>query len=263
MPQVRISDSIASPEFKSLKGFNWDEPDHDYGAFYWAKPESNERFRPDLLLVFVHGILGNCKGTWDTLPTAIINALGVDCDVFSFDYPAGLFEQANISDAAKDLEIALRPRLQGYRHLVFITHSTGGLVLKTLLCADIEKTLEELNEINIAVQDVNAICLKTRRVINITVPHIGGKRWLTLFARAAYETVYAIARPLLFIGQIFSRSKYQLGHNDIIEELRWGNSALLDLEKRYLANMTTLGEACLPRPISIELLATADAAIAD
>jgi hypothetical protein len=241
--------------------FQWDEPNHEYGAFHWGRREKADNPRSDILFVYIHGILGDCIETWGELPAMIKSTMGIECDIFSYSYPAGVYQKASITSAASELEVPLQQLLPTYRHVVFITHSTGGLVLKSLLNTDIERTLSALKNPEINVHNITALCLKTRRIINIAVPHMGGKRWLTLATRLAYGALYPLMYPLFRLLSIFLPARANFGRNDIIGELAWRSEHLLQMERRYLANIAALENADLPRPVSVEVLATADAAI--
>jgi len=94
-----------------------------------ADPPAN----PEALVVFVHGLFGNCRRTWGRMPQWVLEAAGLDLDVVSFSYPSRPWERAAIPQAADDLKTWLDTELQAYRHLVFVTHSSGGLVVKDLL----------------------------------------------------------------------------------------------------------------------------------
>ncbi|MDQ3776726.1 MAG: hypothetical protein M3461_21440 [Pseudomonadota bacterium] len=66
------------------------------------------------------------------MPQWVLEA-GLDLDVVSFSYPSRPWERAAIPQAADDLKSWLDTELQAYRHLVFVTHSSGGLVVKDML----------------------------------------------------------------------------------------------------------------------------------
>src|SRR5713226_1987834 len=97
---------------------------HRFGQFVRAD-ESKPGYCPQLLVVFVHGILGSAEGTWMHVPEWIQAKGGVSADTFSFVYAAGLPHSSSIEDAARDLKEWLRVEATSYRHIVFITHSNG------------------------------------------------------------------------------------------------------------------------------------------
>ena len=49
-----------------------------------ADPPAN----PEALVVFVHGLFGNCRRTWGRMPQWVLEAAGLDLDVVSFSYPS-------------------------------------------------------------------------------------------------------------------------------------------------------------------------------
>ena len=124
--------------------------------------------------MFVHGLFGNCRRTWGRMPQWVLEAAGLDLDVVSFSYPSRPWERAAIPQAADDLKTWLDTELQAYRHLVFVTHSSGGLVVRDPL---------------------RGAVLRTRRIINITVPHQGGTPFMTWFGKASYLALYPL-RPI-------------------------------------------------------------------
>lgn len=109
------------------------------------------------VFVFVHGILSNGKTCWlnesDPLQPAFWPDLIADDE--RFDHPAiflGGFYTAldsglyDLRDASRELMDALRredehgrPPVTSFRNIVFICHSTGGMVVRYLLTRDTEE----------------------------------------------------------------------------------------------------------------------------
>jgi len=54
-----------------------------------ADPPAN----PEALVVFVHGLFGNCRRTWGRMPQWVLEAAGLDIDVVSFSYPSRPWER--------------------------------------------------------------------------------------------------------------------------------------------------------------------------
>jgi len=115
--------------------------DTDDGVWIKAvSPSGDSRRQADLLVVFVHGLLGSANGTWGQLPALLRAAVqGVDFDILSFEYPSGMFTRASIELGVAQLEEVLWVSCKSYKHLIFITHSTGGLVVKQVLCRDMKR----------------------------------------------------------------------------------------------------------------------------
>ena len=135
-----------------------------------ADPPAN----PEALVVFVHGLFGNCRRTWGRMPQWVLEAAGLDLDVVSFSYPSRPWERAAIPQAADDLKTWLDTELQAYRHLVFVTHGSGGLVVKDLLRAAVRDGRAAVPRSDPGAP--RSVWLRTRRIINIAVPHQGDAR---------------------------------------------------------------------------------------
>lgn len=99
----------------------------------------------DVALVFIHGIFGNTLDTW-TAPGGpsffklILEdpTVGRYVDVYAFGFTSKMFGGGSfdIQEAADKLEVYIDHdlRQQGYKQIVFVGHSMGGLViLKYLL----------------------------------------------------------------------------------------------------------------------------------
>ena len=102
-----------------------------YGHIHRTHPVTTTNRR--CLVVFVHGLFGNSLKTWGKMPEWVLTKAGVDCDVISFDYPSKPWERSSLEQAADDLAVWLDNEFNSHRHIIFITHSTGGLVVKQLL----------------------------------------------------------------------------------------------------------------------------------
>ena len=129
------------------------------------------------------------------MPQWVLDAAGLDLDVASFSYPSRLWERTAITPAADDLKTWLETELKGYRHLLFVTHSTGGLVVKEML----RRAYRDGRGLS-PDSDPDALpslWLRTRRIINIAVPHRGGDPLMAGFGKVAYATVYPLMAPML------------------------------------------------------------------
>ncbi|WP_292053238.1 MULTISPECIES: ABC-three component system protein [unclassified Brevundimonas] len=103
------------------------------------KPSANALFD----IVFVHGITGDCFGTWthsngEYWPKWVAGDFE-NVNVYSAGYDSSLVGSlkkgagASLSDRATILLDRLANRVAPHRPLVFITHSLGGLIVKQML----------------------------------------------------------------------------------------------------------------------------------
>lgn len=105
---------------------------------------------PSAEIVFVHGLDGSWDRTWrhPDLPAedpigwpawlgAQANAQGIDCNVWSFAYPAASMgwrgQTLPMFDRAGNFLELLDLRLRGYAPVLFVCHSLGGLMVKRTL----------------------------------------------------------------------------------------------------------------------------------
>lgn len=98
---------------------------------------------PELDIVFVHGLGGDCFETWQTDPKNFwprwLAAKFPTCHVFSFGFDskklAGFLsgEGASLHDLGSVLADALLSRVDAAPRTVFICHSLGGLIMKQML----------------------------------------------------------------------------------------------------------------------------------
>ncbi|MBN9118206.1 MAG: ATP-binding protein [Planctomycetes bacterium] len=241
----------------------WTEPtESTYGAWHQADRDT-KTYRPGILFVFVHGVRAD-RWTWHDLPAALLAKLGIDVDVLSFEFPAKVRHKASIWTAAADLAKRLSSgENRAYPHLVFVTHSTGGLVVKKMLADDIAATLKELKAGDKDLEQSASIALRTRRVVNVAVPHRGGdalKSWLggQLYTRAVYPGVWCLKQLRTLGGCKPQRGERPLGRNKIIRQLRYGNPDLLRLEVAYRRAVRNLRAGRLPVPLAVEIIGRDD-----
>ncbi len=265
---VEVTPTEAAPQ-----GAAWSVSETDIGQLYKSKAAGDK----DVLLVFVHGILGSADGTWGRLPELLCRRLAPrfpDFDILSFGYPAGLIHSASIEHAAKGLGGALvNPPYRTYRHLLFVTHSTGGLVVKCVLLADMQESLRRLNEPSLEdVRNVSSVAFRTRQVINIAVPHTGGSLRASLLLVPLYHLLLPVwlscwgvlwcTSRLPVIGKWTKPPRgYSYGYNQIVWQLWYRNGRLRRLEERYRAEVLQFDRRRLPRPVSIEINGSHDTTI--
>jgi pimeloyl-ACP methyl ester carboxylesterase len=128
--------------------------------------------RPGSLIdiVFVHGLMGSARDTWahDKQDSSFwptwLSDLG---DVWIVDYPADLFWWTNtgmaLPERAKSVIDVLANYGLGSKPIVWITHSLGGLLVKSML-----RTAHELNNLR-----WQPIVQQTRGVAFLGTPHTG------------------------------------------------------------------------------------------
>lgn len=267
-------------------------PARDLGAIaFWNIPEIEGSLvhipklpDPDdpckLLLVFVHGFLGSPAGTWGNMPAWLVEDQPLEPAILAFSYATAPRLRADIRLAASRLRLMLQEQFDAYRHIVFLTHSTGGLVVKELLRQDgrsawstrhfsTKKAGPPQRTSSKAIYTLGAphfaripqITCKTRQVFNFAVPHNGAAVWPTigLFVQYAYNLArcpYARVRSL-----VSSRARGE-GHNRILRQLMYRNRWVLRLDKDYNQLLLALERIGHPRPAMTEVLADDDPVIA-
>jgi hypothetical protein len=279
----------------------WKESDSDpvYGAVHRVenRSASNAKYRPGMLIVFVHGIRDDRWG-FGALPRRLLQWQdGFEADIFAYEFPAYSWLDASIETAVAGLKHLLEARYKQYQRIVFITHSTGGLVVKSLLGADVRATIDEVAKGRRHYDEINSIALRTLRVIDIAVPHRGGSVVLTRIMKRIYNWVYyplrlsrvhafaaktisAFARRLPIPARPLSRNPdFRFGRNRIVAELDSDSTLgelfpkqrskfpnpdrkyLTDLEIKYLDGLRQLRERNLPGPLSLEIAGTQDSIV--
>lgn len=108
-----------------------------------AEGASTSPFSPELDIVFVHGLGGDCFETWQTDSKTFwprwLAAKYPTCRVFSFGFDskklAGFLsgEGASLHDLGSVLADALLSREDAAPRIVFVCHSLGGLIMKQML----------------------------------------------------------------------------------------------------------------------------------
>ncbi|MCK1457108.1 alpha/beta fold hydrolase [Bradyrhizobium sp. 2] len=121
-------------------------------------------------IVFVHGLIGSAKDTWacDSQPSSFWPKwLAEFGDVWIVDYPADLFWWSNtgmgLPERARSVVDALANYGLGAKPIIWVTHSLGGLLVKSML-----RVAHELNNPN-----WEPVVRQTRGVVFLGTPHTG------------------------------------------------------------------------------------------
>ncbi len=214
------------------------------------------------LIVYVHGLFGDAETTWGDMPRWVLDSAAVDLDVISFHYPSKFWQRCSIAQAAYDLETWLKTEYAEYRHIIFVTHSTGGLVVKHLLNQGFSSTNSRV-ELERSSQTSSAqVWTRTRRVINIAVPHRGGTRAMTILSSVVYPLFYCLAAPLLLLVKVLTQGGKDWGRNQIITRLRRKHRRLLHMDHQFHAYWQESKDAGLPTPVVTDICAESDQSVA-
>jgi hypothetical protein len=208
----------------------------EYGYFHHAD-RGSDAYLPGLLLVFVHGINSDPIRCWDDLPQRILQEARFDIDILNFRFPAGFLRKTSIITAAEALRTVLLRGLQiHYEDIIFVGHSTGGLIVKELLSLDTDGLLD-----------------RARQIINFGVPHSGSAGGLPDFVRRLAVCAEVVLSPLASVLRFASSGKYNLGRNEILSQLQHNGRFVSNLEERYVAVMQQRDDDGSSRPESIEI----------
>uniref|UniRef100_Q07NT1 Uncharacterized protein n=1 Tax=Rhodopseudomonas palustris (strain BisA53) TaxID=316055 RepID=Q07NT1_RHOP5 len=163
-------------------------------------------------IVFVHGLMGSAQETWahDASPTSFwpkwLSNLG---NIWIVDYPADLFWWSStgmaIPERAKNVVDSLANYGLGSKPIIWIAHSLGGLLVKSMLRAS-----SELNNPN-----WKRIVEQTRGVVFLGTPHTG----------ASLGTLASLVRTLTSAN---------------VSQLKSNESHLLELATWYSCNARKL-----------------------
>ncbi len=236
----------------------WDDETR-YGHTHASSEQTTNNKR--CLLIFVHGIFGHSQKTWGNMPEWVIKHDNLDIDVASFSYPTGIFHRCSIPQAADDLITWLETEFQEYHHLIFVTHSTGGLVVKRALTVSFNNLKKDKTGEIIPYTLSKHLFLRTRRVINIAVPHEGGSAFATIFGNLIYGLIYLFSAPFLKIIRFLSQGQKDLGKNRIIPALRRKNKWLKKLDQNFNIALDQALSANLPVPGIYDICAKADLSV--
>ncbi len=230
-----------------------------YGVIHHLSPRG-ERAAHSTLLVFVHGLFGDCRRTWGEMPRWVLDNAVVELDVISFDYPAQLWERSSIEQAAHDLKTWLSTEFSGHRHLIFVTHSVGGLIVKHLLREDFRVIQRAIDAGDFDYSSSGALWLKTRHVVNIAVPHQGGAPLLTRLAWIGYFLIYPCA-PLLRLIRFLTQGRKDWGRNEILVRIRWQHPWLLVLDREFTGHQEDCDRLGFPKPLIHDIVAASDLSV--
>jgi pimeloyl-ACP methyl ester carboxylesterase len=196
---------------------------------------SSEKADTTVDVVFVHGLGGNDRTTWQIeadastfwpswidqdLPRAIVSSLGYQASASNW-----LGHTMPIVDRATNLLDALTLRGIGQRPVIFVAHSLGGILVKQLL-----RNAESYG--NAASND---LLKNTRGVVFIATPHEGAA-----------------------IPQLLSVLSRVLRLTETIDELQPDTSGLRDLHQWY---RTTVGKISIEHLVYCESIALGGALI--
>lgn len=242
--------SFFSPEQSALKTDFWNEEDPQYGWIHRANPKA-PNFRPGVLLVFVHGIFGESRTSWEETPRLALERAKIEADVFSFRFPASITEDAGVIEAAKHLGTALRENFSRHRDLYFCVHSTGGLVVKAMLLEEASRVLPEVETRPRDFRFITSTTLRTRRILNLDVPHGGGEYWKSKLGGFFYKWGM---RPFLQALRVVRIWPHRVGTNKIVSQLEYNNDWVVGLEKEYQKYITELDRHGVARPVAIDFI---------
>jgi hypothetical protein len=234
----------------------WTESVPGYGKIHWAD-NAKPGYRAEFAVVFIHGYWSNCEGAWGKLPQWILDRAGLDVDVVTYQYPSAPWQRADVREAARGLFTLLTQRFAEHRHLVFVTHSTGGLVVKQLLVMESSRVLERANTRDVSYQGLNSLAARVLRVYNIAVPHDGGRLAIT----APGVLLSALLAPILAATSLVTQGRSGMGNNLITWQLLWRNPWIRRLERRYIDYLRSLEALHVPRPVAVEINAENDETI--
>ncbi len=215
---------------------------------------------PSTLLVFSHGLFGDCRRTWGEMPRWVLDNAGVDLDVISFDYPAQLWQRSSIEQAANDLNTWLSTEFSGHRHLIFVSHSTGGLIVKHLLREEFKRIQRAIDAEDFDYSSPGGVWLRTRHVVNIAVPHKGGAPLLTRLAQIAYFLIYPWA-PLLRLIRFLTQGRKVWGRNEILARIRWQHPWLVALDREFTKEQQDCESLGFPKPVIHDIVAGSDLSV--
>ncbi len=230
-----------------------------YGAGHKAQCDKSGNSHR-CLVVYVHGLFGESRKTWGTMPQWVLENAKVDVDVISFAYPSRSWQRTSILQAADDLKAWLETEFQDHRHLLFVTHSTGGLIVKLMLKQSAERLQNERKK-GIELARSESLWLRTRRVLNIAVPHFGGSPFISRAGKYTYLTYYTLMAPLFGLARFVTQGSQDWGKNEIIPALSWQNPWLLDLENDFIEYQEQARANHQPCPVIQDICAKTDLSV--
>lgn len=206
------------------------------------------------LVVLIHGLYGDPDSSWPKMVDSLKENATQKFALYSFGYPAGLCQRASLDSAAEDLKLVLTESLPPYENYVFVCHSAGGIVLKKALVADARKCDATLD---------HSIIRRTRCIVNIGVPHHGASRSVAASAIASYKVFRCITAVPFAVSRRLSLGRLNLGKNEIIGQLSFGNPSLVKLEEDFAKRIDRMRMDGFPVPDEIDFVGRNDLVIAE
>lgn len=233
-----------------------------YGLIHSSKPDASVNPSSLCLVVYVHGLFGDAGATWGEMPHWVLENAGMDIDVISFAYPSRFWERSSIAQATYHLQTWLETEFAEYSNLIFVTHSCGGLVVKHLLNQSFVSIDRNEQTAQFDTSSSMPVWTRTRRVVNIAVPHEGGTRAMNVLSCIVYPLFYLLSAPGLLLVKLLTQGEKDWGRNRIITSLRRKNRWLLRMEKRFQLYLQESRNAGLPTPVINEICAESDQSVA-
>lgn len=228
----------------------------DESLLYVPDPRSvpAQRLLPDCLLVFVHGFMSK-PTAWKDAPRKILDALGIECACLQYKYPARICQAADVRVAAKALDTILTDTLKNYSHIVFVTHSTGAIVVNELLRRNTEaaRNAASAKQVNHAPKLLD----RTRCIVNLAGAHNGGRAFARPLMWLYRLTWGPIARLLPYVPLVGP----QHGYFELGNQLQPDNPFLIRLNADSAAISLEQAAADLPRPVPFDYKAYYDGVV--
>ncbi len=186
---------------------------------------------------------------------------GVDIDIISFCYSTALWRNMSIEDAATSLQKILEDihatlgRTVPHQHIFFITHSTGGLVVKQFLVNVAEEELERAFSTEIAPKRESVID-RIRAIDHLAVPHRGASplvTWPLALGTVAWYGLFG-----WWMSPLMNASGRTWGLNRLNLQLRWNNRWVKELDDSFRKVTNSLELLAFPHPVSRDILAEQD-----
>lgn len=139
----------------------WSERTENVSAFHKASADRERRADSGVLLVLACGFGANPTSAWQEVLPRLMRA-APECDVLSYSPGVLTHDHSALEASAQHLGEALGPRAAEARHILFVGHGAGALVVKALLTSAMAQALEA----PAGMLPQSSFTLKTRRVIS-------------------------------------------------------------------------------------------------